>query len=300
MIGSPTGATNNTASMLQSSALPQALQTWDPLISGIESRYPQDDALGDFLAEIMMPISPGNLAPSIDNAGGPMGTRDVLDFGIDETLDFGDLDLGLLMAYDSTVFLPPQADAVEDSSYPPSRGEDSQELAVGKLSIEAFQRSLWRWHPGKADHAQGESMNLSLPGDVRVIAAHRPCKERLGQSARDKIMSMLFSTCDQVVISKIIPQFPSVEILDNLMQQFFHLHSSRSDSFVHVSTFQTNSVKTELLAMAIATGAVNNPNPIIRKLGFALQEAARLFFIKNVAPYPSIPQWHARWLTHLV
>lgn len=244
--------------------------------------FSQDDSLGDFLADIMMPISPTNLAPSVYSTGGLTGTRDVLDFGIYDNFELNDTDLGQLNRYNMSLALQPEPQCNEDISYPPSRGEESHQPALSKLTTEAFQRSLWRWHPEKADHGQVENMNLHLPIDVGVVAAHRPCKERLAQPARDKIMAMLFSACDPAVISKIITQFPSVEILDSLMQQCLYLHSSRSDSWIHVPTFQTNSVKPELLAIVIATGAVNSPIPVIRKLGFALQEATRLSIPKTV------------------
>lgn len=252
-----------------------------PMIS--DGWFSHDTSLGDFLTDIMMPISPAGLATSNASLGAPTEIRDVLDFGIETSFDLNDIDFGLLNSYTT---LPPQGhQQVTDESYPPSRGEEAQALAVNNLSIEAFQRSLWRWNPGKLDQGHGEQMNLTLPSDVGMSVAHtpRPCGERLAHNARDKIMAMLFDVCGSKTLSRIVSQFPSVEVLEHLMQDCLHLHASKTDTFIHIPTFHPNSMKPELLAMTIAHGAVGSPVPVIRKLGFALQEAVRLAIPKAVS-----------------
>lgn len=252
------------------------------------SWYPDDTSLGDFLADIMMPMSqfsPADAAPSNAGVGIPETTvRDVLNFGIDTSLDLDDIDFGLLNSYNTSFHPQTHQPMIDDCSYPPSRGEDIQGPEVNSLSIEAFQRSLWRWTPGKLDQGQCEQMNLSLPSDIGVIVTHtdRPCEERLAQPARDKIMAMLFNTCEQSALSRILFQFPSAEILDCLMQDSLQLQMSRSDSYIHVPTFKPNSMRPELVAIMVACGAVRNAVPVIRKLGFALQEAVRLAIPQSV------------------
>lgn len=252
-----------------------------PMIS--DGWFSHDTSLGDFLTDIMMPISPAGLATSNASLGASTETRDVLNFGVETSFDLNDIDFGLLNSYTT---LPPQGyQQVNDESYPPSRGEEAQAVAVNNLSIEAFQRSLWRWNPGKLDQGHGEQMNLTLPSDVGLSVAHtpRPCGERLAHNARDKIMAMLFDVCGSKTLSRIVSQFPSVEVLEHLMQDFLLLHASKTDTFIHIPTFHPNSIKAELLAMTIAHGAVGSPVPVIRKLGFALQEAVRLAIPKAVS-----------------
>lgn len=252
-----------------------------PMVS--DGWFPHDTSLGDFLTDIMMPISPAGFAPSNASLGAPTETRDVLDFGIETSFDLNEMDFGLLNSYTT---LPPQGhQQITDESYPPSRGEEAQALSVNNLSIEAFQRSLWRWNPGKLDQGHGEQMNLTLPSDVGMSVAHtpRPCGERLAQNDRDKIMAMLFDVCGSKTLSRIVSQFPSIEVLEHLMQDFLLPHASETDTFIHIPAFHPNSMKAELLAMTIAHGAVGSPVPVIRKLGFALQEAVRLAIPKAVS-----------------
>lgn len=266
-------------------------QTYDPNLALMDSLFPHDGSLGDFLADVMMPVSPANMAPSIASGYGPAEVRDVLDYGIDNNFDLNDFDFGMLNSYDLAAWAPqvPQIQAAplaqnpitEDSSYPPSRSEETQHLDVNKLSIEAFQRSVWRWTPGQSDRAHCEQNNLSVPSDVGVKVFQGPCEERIAQQARDKIMGMLFATCEQSVIAGIISHFPSAELLDSLMQQYLHVHMNFPDSWIHIPTFSPSTTKPELLTMLIACGAVNQSVPAIRKLGFALDEAVRLALPKS-------------------
>lgn len=266
-------------------------QAYDQNLALMDSLFTHDGSLGDFLADVMMPISPANMAPSVASGYGPMEVRDVLDYGIDTNFDMNDFDFGLLNSYNLAAWAPPTAQTqafpvaqhliTEDPSYPPSRSEETQHLDVNKLSIEAFQRSIWRWTPVQSDRAGCEQNNLSIPSDVGVKIVQGPCEERLGQQARDKIMGMLFATCEQSAISAIISHFPSAELLDSLMQHYLHLHMNHTDTWIHLPTFSPNTTKPDLLTMVIACGAVSQSVPAIRKLGFALDEAVRLALPKS-------------------
>lgn len=254
----------------------------DPMV-GDSAWIDDESALGRFLADVMLPLqSPVTFDAS--NASSGIPERNVLDFGTEQGFDFDDFDFSLFSA---AAPLPPQTSQqprLEESSYPPSRGDDVQAPAVDIMASEAFQRSLWRWIPNKMDRGYGEQLNLSLPSDVGVTFTHaeRPCAERLEQSARDKIMAMVMNTCDQDGIQQIVSQFPSADALDCLAQDFLFLHQTRAVSYIHIPTFRPNAMRSELMAMTAACGAVRNSVSAVRKLGFALQESVRLTVPKTV------------------
>ncbi|GAB7355625.1 hypothetical protein MBLNU459_g6348t1 [Dothideomycetes sp. NU459] len=231
------------------------------------------------------------MAPSVASGSGPLEIRDVLDYGIDTNFDLNDFDFGMLNSYNLASWAPPMPQAqpppvtqqpvTEDSSYPPSRSDETQHLDVNRLSIEAFQRSIWRWTPGQSDRAHCAQDDLSVPSDMGVNMVQGPCEERLAQPARDKIMGMLFATCEQSSIAAIISHFPSAELLDNLMQHFLRAHMTHPSSWIHIPTFRPSTTRPELLTMIVACGAAIHSVPAVRKLGFALDEAVRLALPKT-------------------
>ncbi|CAO2653589.1 Nn.00g030000.m01.CDS01 [Neocucurbitaria sp. VM-36] len=248
--------------------------------SAIHDALSFDNAsLGDFLADILMPSPPDDIGTGTVSTNFPESlVRDVFDFGNDTSFDLADLDFGLLNAYNPPAVSTYQQLTADNTRCPPSRAEGDNGPEVSSLSVEAFQRSLWRWQPGISDKGHGEQMNLSLPYDISASIPYtfKPLGEALAQPARDKILAMLFNTCEQDAFSRIVSQFPSVEILDHLLQEFLSTHDSTTDSYIHIPTFQPQYMRPELVAMAISYGAVCNTVPVVRKLGFALQEVVRL------------------------
>ncbi|KAF2029021.1 hypothetical protein EK21DRAFT_43882, partial [Setomelanomma holmii] len=236
-------------------------------------------SLEDFLANITMPITPSDVASSavaadLSNAR----LRDIFNFGNDADIGSADLDFGLLDSYTTSAVYTYNQITADSTLNPPSRAEGESRPEVSSFTVEAFQRSLWRWQPGVSDKAHDEQMSLSLPHDINASSTRRvrPFGEALAQSARDKILAMLFNNCEQDAFSHIISQFPSVEALNSLMQEFLSIHDSTTDSFLHVSTFQPQHMRSELLTMAVSYGAVCSTIPVVRRLGFALQEVVRL------------------------
>jgi hypothetical protein len=70
--------------------------------------------------------------------------------------------------------------------------------------------------------------------------------------------------------------FPSTELLDSLIQDFFARQSEQVDSWIHGPTFHPNEESPDMVGIIAAAGAVKSPIPTIRKLGFALMEVVRL------------------------
>lgn len=272
------------------------MHSMDPTVS----MFPDDSSLGDFLTDIMMPITPSAMDATLGVGFMPQSytPRDVLDFGADRNYDFNDFsvfDFGFISQYKEPQSRPFQQHIMVDggdSSYPPSRPpemEDGQAPDINNIGIEAFKKSLWsKWAPTKAEHGSVEQINLSLPfKDIQASAVNegfelRLCEERLDQTCRDRIMAMLFGTCEPAVIPKIVSSFPSAELLDSLMQQYICVHMSQLNAWIHLPTFRPNQSRPEFIGIIIATGAILSPLPALRKLGSAIQEAVRLALPKTV------------------
>lgn len=256
--------------------------------------FPDNSSLGDFLADIMMPISSTDMA-----SHGMMSTgfrfeqyspRDVLDFSLTDNLDLNDFDFGLIDSFrDPRPLVPVPVTAIEDPSYPPSRDADDGQLSgIDNVGIEAFKKSLWRWVPAKDERGLAEQMNLSLAdnevNDVRLnnVGELKLSLLRLDQTCRDRIMAMLFSTCEPAAVSRIVSSFPSADLLDGLMQEFISSHTSGPNPWIHFPTFRPRFANPEFAGIIVAAGAVFSPLSAIRKLGFAIQEAVRLVIPKRV------------------
>lgn len=291
---------------IQHSPIPQhprrdssAMHSMDPTVS----MFPDDSSLGDFLTDIMMPITPSAVDPSLGVGFMPEAyiSRDVLDFGVERNYDFNDFsdfDFGFISQYKEPLPRPFQQHIMidGDASYPPSRPpemEDGHPAEINSIGIEAFKKSLWsRWAPTQAENGTVEAINLSIPlKDMQASTVDygfelRLCEERLDQTCRDRIMAMLFSTCEAAVIPKIVSSFPSAELLDSLMQQYICAHMSQLNAWIHLPTFKPNQSRPEFIGIIIATGAILSPLPALRKLGSAIQEAVRLALPKTVcAPW---------------
>ncbi|ORY19318.1 major facilitator superfamily domain-containing protein [Clohesyomyces aquaticus] len=89
-------------------------------------------------------------------------------------------------------------------------------------------------------------------------------------------MALVLATCNPANIKRIASSFPSVELLDSLIQYFLTSPSLGAKQWFHLPTFSPSRLRPELLASVVAAGAVSTPDIPLRKLGYALQEASRI------------------------
>lgn len=237
-------------------------------------------ALPDFLRNMMPSVSmmeqPNGM--SVGTQQPFSGTRTpggVLDFGLDFDLAMDETDFGFLDTYNmKTPF--------EHAKLPIERGEMPQDGVV--LRLEAFRKSTWRFKPSREDFAAAEEINLTLPPvedtanspESRIGIGRKIAHELLPPSARDQILSLILRTCKPENVERIVAAFPSLELLDGLLQ--YYLTSSHADvrTWLHVPTFFPIAQNSPaILTALIAAGAVLTPDSSLRKLGFAFHEAAR-------------------------
>ncbi|QDS74296.1 hypothetical protein FKW77_003776 [Venturia effusa] len=207
--------------------------------------------------------------------------RGLSGFGFESNLELNDVDFSFLDTYNNHIpfdIETPCSDVVSSTT----RAGDQ---ATASRS-EAFQTSVWRFHPRPQDHAAAEQQHLSLPDvaqgadspEARIRLDRRTTSQKLNQSCRDKIIAIVLSTCKPETMFRSVSAFPSVELLDIVLQYYLTSPISGADTWLHIPTFcSTAKDRTELVLASIAAGAVLTPDISLRKLGFALQEAVRVY-----------------------
>ncbi len=241
-----------------------------------------DSSLADFLRDIMQ------TSPGVGDPTQVWTPRDVLNFGVD-TFNFSGIDFDLPSLPVPGQLANYQADKPGLYTNPtgdlqgPASGTRTPDVRNSiNLGTQAFKKSLWQWTPAQQDHGYAEQLNLSLPyqnidsPEIRLAADVHLVDQRLEQSSRDKILAMILSTCEPAIFGRVVSSFPSAELLDNLMHQFFSYQLSQTNSWIHLPTCRPNEQMPELIAAIVAAGAVLSTVPVVRKLGFAIQESVRL------------------------
>jgi hypothetical protein len=230
---------------------------------------------------------PDSLIPSLARYNDPETSQvapDYIHYGALDNLHFDftltDGDFGLIDFYNSRSLLP--------SFHTQNQEIYDTDSGIG-IGAEAYHRSsLSEWKPAPEDHAFDDHENLSVPQVINSpeanMTSERPTLcERLTSSSRDLILSLVLEVSREANLSRIVKSFPSTELLDGLIQQYFELQKHTVQTFIHVPTFQTNSEDPGVLAGLAAAGAVCSPVPTIRKLGYALNEIVRLHLPSKVS-----------------
>ncbi|KAM3065720.1 hypothetical protein ACMFMG_011423 [Clarireedia jacksonii] len=217
---------------------------------------------------------------------GPLTPNGLFGFGFETDLDFSAVDLSFIDTYNTRVPFEPETpirhavnqEADEGENSQMRKGRDVEQNALPKF----LQQSIWRFVPAPRDHGFAEQANLSLPGEEGIVDSpesfgefnQRTTAEKLDTQSRDKILSIVLS---QVKLHRTsaISAFPSVELLDNLIQFFLAGPFHRGSAWIHSASFRPKKTRPELLLAMAAYGAVLTPDRSLRKLGFAMQEVVR-------------------------
>jgi hypothetical protein len=263
-----------------------------------------ESSLAGFLQDIMTRGSPNYSQDNISIDLIPQDSSwDVLNFGIDSSLDFNDMDLGWITSHNqTTAFKYNMSTDYNDKAL--DHGQQTPDVQPSIiLGAEAFRKSLWNWLPGQLEHAFMEVSNLSLSHKDMEGLESRDSSDitdhQLEQSARDDILAMVLSmNSQQGGISRVITSFPSTQLLNRLLHIFLRLELAKMDSWIHLPTFRPRTQGPEFNGIVIASGAIMSSVPtgmifssvliinltlLVRKLGFAIQETVRLALPANVS-----------------
>jgi hypothetical protein len=262
-----------------------------------------DSSLAEFLRDIMVPCPPtDDIRPTRNELMQPFSPKDILDFSVNYDFDFeGASELPTMLGTGQAG----QVSAVRfaDQSRPISRsGYTTPNTRAGiRLSTQAFKESLWSFEPVEADHGRADQVNLSLPFEdllspTRCTALEPPCAS-LDQISRDRLLAMILATCEQSIVLRILSSFPSSELLTNLLHNFLLYHTEQTDTLIHLPTLEPSELSAEVLLPLVAAGAALSTIPVIRRLGYAFQEASRETTSKMVC---SANQSKSKMLIHKV
>ncbi|ETS77846.1 hypothetical protein PFICI_09908 [Pestalotiopsis fici W106-1] len=144
----------------------------------------------------------------------------------------------------------------------------------------AFKRSPWLWEPKSKDSLGNEQEGLAFneksiahsPAYERILAS-KSSRWKMEPAIRDKLFALVLS---QHKHPTKIPSFPSLELLNYLLQAHFIQDEYQTDSWIHSVSFDPSSAIPELLGALIASGATFIADPAIWRFGLSLQEVVRM------------------------
>ncbi|KAH8882719.1 hypothetical protein GQ53DRAFT_831353 [Thozetella sp. PMI_491] len=141
----------------------------------------------------------------------------------------------------------------------------------------AFKRSPWLWEPEVKDYVRRDQEGLHID---ETNIGNSPALERLKANSRLKIVP---ATRDRLFALVLLTKkdalsrasFPSLDLLNYLLQAYFVHDDYQCDSWLHAPTFNPDGVRPELLASVISHGASFISVPAIWQFGLAMQEIVR-------------------------
>lgn len=234
-----------------------------------------DIGFSDFFEQIMMPDVTG--VGAFENLQLP---PNVSDFTQDFTMDVSDFDFSLLA---SGLTRPSTPQAPRDTCLPGSNDALLKTRSDVHLRAEAFKKSPWSWNhwiPERNHNAFTGQEEINVQAD-RVDATDQhisPTVKRLvqcelDQEARDRMIRVV----TKIAQNKLeMPSFPSLELLEDLIDVFLLQDGSAIDTFVHAASFSSKTARTELLMAMVSAGSRYVALAPVWKMGLVLQEVVRL------------------------
>jgi hypothetical protein len=224
----------------------------------------------------------------------PFGHRSLLNFGgVEPAYNFSDMDMTFLNNYNFEIPFDVQMMTPEDLPTDPLLSENIMHTA--RLGHDAYRRTgVWRWRPNIKDTSIIRQQDLNLPSDAarRRIAplGGRKLDEKMDSLTRDKIVALVVAHCTNNSWAQLAPwnkrvsSFPSVELLDALIQFCLTAPLAECDLLFHLPTLSIRKARPELVMALVAFGATLTPDVSLNKLGMSLQEVLRQSLPSCVSP----------------
>lgn len=233
-------------------------------------------AMHDFLQTIMSGGEAFSGVAATGNISGTWTPRNVFDFGQNTSLELNDMDLNFLDDYNQHNPFAPYVETPE--TVQSLRGSTSSD-PPSALGAESLQKtSTWRFRPVSQDNGASDQQNLSIPvaaTNTKLRIDRRVLSETLSYNMRDRILALIISTCKERNVPRTVLSFPSLDLLDSLLQFFLTSKVAASNSFIHIPTLSLSRTRPELIAAMAAAGATLAPDGSLRKVGYAIMEALR-------------------------
>ncbi|KAH8729611.1 hypothetical protein BGZ61DRAFT_515638 [Ilyonectria robusta] len=144
----------------------------------------------------------------------------------------------------------------------------------------AFKRSPWIFEPDMKDYVHRETEALTLDDEAlpassafEKFASSSKTRLQMPSHMRDRLFAMVLAHNPN---PQRVPSFPSLELLNYLLQAHFAQEERKCDALIHKASFDPATTIPELLSAIISSGATYISVPAIWQFGLALDEVARL------------------------
>lgn len=282
----PSADSPTMTSMTNASATTADTQSALPLPMERRVQFPEDHEI-----DMHHVIAPTPFAA--DFVPQPLATDDMFYFNpthnFYQDMDFSSWD----MNFDS--YTIPQIDMTGPSPQSSTASTSKAPARDPTRGYAAFKRSPWLWEPKSKDSLGNEQQGLAF-NEKSIV--HSPAYERILSSKstrwkmepgiRDKLFALVLS---QHKHPSKIPSFPSLELLNHLLQAHFIQDEYQTDSWIHSNSFDPSSAIPEFLGALIASGATFIADPAIWRFGLSLQEVVRMGLSSTVRTARTVPSW---------
>lgn len=211
--------------------------------------------------------------------------------GMETNFELSDVDFSFLDSYNTHIPFDYQARTPDSDINLPPLNDPHRTTALGH---EAFKQSwVWRFKPSNQNSGRVQQQDLNIPtsvGQRRVASlSARKLHEKFDSQTRDKVLALVVSSCSGEGWTHLPPwqrwiaAFPSLELLDGLLQYCLSSPQVQCDVLFHMPTMSVRHMRPELVLALVAVGAVLTPDSALNKLGMALQELIRQLLPRAVS-----------------
>ncbi|PQE22019.1 c6 transcription factor protein [Rutstroemia sp. NJR-2017a BBW] len=147
----------------------------------------------------------------------------------------------------------------------------------------AFKRSPWLWTPVQRDGVLRDEENLGLDdSSISALTPRSPAANynipscgfpTIRHSMRDK---MYYLVCTMDRRTRSIPSFPSLAVINHVVEAFFMRQTYQIDNWIHVPSMIYQDVMPEFLMSLVVAGSTVISIPAIWKMGLVLQDVVRV------------------------
>ena len=148
--------------------------------------------------------------------------------------------------------------------------ESGTNLLFKVPQLEWKQLSSEQWNHPPSLHSSGSFENLIPPSRWPIV---RPSpRPALQASTRNRLIATILPLYNNNHLAHILSCFPSLELLNNLTENYFACAVSDTDSWLHAPSFDPNNEIPELLLSVITAGALQPNVTELKQLGLAFWE----------------------------
>ncbi|KAH7136764.1 hypothetical protein B0J13DRAFT_560018 [Dactylonectria estremocensis] len=186
------------------------------------------------------------------------------------SIDFDSVELELLDAYN--VNIPFQLECLSETQLVANNMPTP--IMSNALSWPASQGASSKSHLIISQRAtKSNSVSITGLATPHKFSEQFPFYRRLTTATRDEILTTLIGNSTFDDAPKALTLFPSVELLNGLLQYYMTSSVSHASSFIHLATFDPNNTSPELLAAMTSSASLLTLDHTLYKLGLAIQES---------------------------